>query len=90
METEKIELSIAQYQKLYDVFGKEDVDAFRVEPAVVDVNALLNEAKQNGQQQSSELLEIIKKQNETLCEHIRTQDNFNRTLLQLLERLSVK
>lgn len=90
METEKIELSIVQYQKLYDVYGKEDVDAFRVDSTVVDVNSILNEAQAKGLQQSVELLEIIKKQNDTLCEHVRTQDNFNRTLLMLLEKLSVK
>lgn len=90
METEKIELSIVQYQKLYDKFGVDDVDAFRAEPPTVDVSVLLNEAQAKGLQQNNELLAIIKKQNDTLCEHVAMQDNFHRTLLQLLEKLSVK
>lgn len=90
IETEKIELSIVQYQKLYDKFGKEDVDSFRVEPPAVDVDALIGEAQVKGLQQNIELLSIIKKQNDTICEHVAMQDNFNRTLLQLLEKLSAK
>lgn len=31
MESEGIELTIAQYQKLYDTFGQESVDAYKVE-----------------------------------------------------------
>lgn len=90
METEKIELSRAQYQKLYDVYGKEDVDSFHVDMEPVDMNAVINEAQIKGLQQNIDLLEIIKKQNETLCEHVRNQDAFHRTLLQVLEKLSLK
>lgn len=87
METEKIELTIAQYQKLYDKFGKEEVDAYRIEPD----SSLIPSSRKDSDirttaQQISDMLEIIRKQNETISSHIVKQDEFNARLLNLLER----
>lgn len=94
LETEKIDLTIAQYNILYDKFGKEDVDAFKVDPNTY-VEAIGNKnfgsgVQNNGIQQNTDLVSILKKQAETICDHVRTQDELNKTLVGLLEKLALK
>ena len=84
MESENIELTIDQYQKLYDAFGQDNVDTYRVEGDSILVaggaNAQLN----------SDLVEIIKKQNEMVCENMKKISDLNERLMSLLEKLALK
>lgn len=87
MESEKIELPIVLYNKLYERFGKEDVDAFKI----VDEDS--NEQQTDlrlRETDNRELLAVIKKQNDIICEHIRRQDDLNKRLIDLLERIYTK
>ncbi len=87
MESERIELPIALYSKLYEKFGKEDVDAFKIfdeESTVQQVDLRLKETD------NRELLAVIQKQNEIISEHIRRQDELNKRLIDLLERIYTK
>ena len=50
METEKIELNITQYNKLYEKFGKDAVDAYKIDaPEIFGVDESRNRQK-NGKQ----------------------------------------
>lgn len=87
MESERIELPIALYSKLYEKFGKEDVDAFKIfdeESTNQQVDLRLKETD------NRELLAVIQKQNEIISEHIRRQDELNKRLIDLLERIYTK
>ncbi len=89
MESDKIELTKAQYEKLYSIYGKEDVDAFRIEVGPTVVDAQYKEPK-HSTTSAEELLEIIKKQNEIICNHMKAQDEYNKRLLDLLEKMTLK
>lgn len=94
LETEGIDLTLAQYQILYDRFGQEAVDAYKIDPRTyIEANNNSNYGsgiQNNGVNQNAELVSIIRKQNEMICEHIRTQDELNKNLISLLEKLSIK
>lgn len=87
METEKIELTIAQYQKLYDKFGKEDVDAFKVD---IPYFVQSTDDSRVTSPQNETMLDIIKRQTETLCEHVKEQDELNRRIIAILEMMCSK
>jgi predicted transcriptional regulator len=84
MESENIELTIDQYQKLYDTFGQESVDTYRVED-----DSILVSGGTNGKL-NSDLVEIIKKQNEMVCENMKKISDLNERLMSLLEKLALK
>lgn len=89
METEKIELTIAQYQKLYDKFGIEEVDAYKIETlSAYDIASPSKEI--DSSLYMNELLNIIKRQNEIIVQHSKKQDELNEKLLTLLERFTTK
>lgn len=90
-ETEGIDPTPAQFQKLYDEYGEENVKAFVVEPSQF-VNAENNGSgnQNNGIQSDADLVEIIKKQTEMLAKHIEKQDDINARLMDLLEKLALK
>lgn len=88
MESDKIELTKAQYEKLYSIYGKEDVDSFRVDvgPVIADVHP---KEQKRVTSSTEELLEIIKKQNEIICNHMKAQDEYNKRLLDLMEKMTL-
>ena len=93
-ESEGIDPTPIQFQKLYDKFGEEEVKAFEVDPSQI-VNAENNinngSGKQNnGIQNDADLLEIIKKQTDMIVKHIEKQDDINARLMSLLEKLTLK
>lgn len=87
MESEKIELPIVLYKKLYDKFGEDDVNSFRI---VDDDSPKPNADLRLKDSDNRELLEVIKKQNDIICEHIKRQDDLNKRLIDLLEKLYLK
>ena len=89
MESDNIELTKSQYEKLYSIYGKEDVDAFRIEVGPTVVDTQYKEPKHNATS-TEELLEIIKKQNEIICNHMKAQDEYNKRLLDLLEKITLR
>ena len=87
MESEKIELPIVLYNKLYERFGKEDVDAFKI----VDEDSNEQQADLRLRETDNrEFLAVIQKQNDIICEHIKRQDDLNKRLIDLLERIYTK
>ncbi len=93
-ETEGIEPTREQYEKLYDKYGKEDVDAFVVDESL-SISASNNIMKgtgvqNNGIQADKDMLAIIKKQAETMSSHIERQDAINERLVALLEKMTIK
>lgn len=93
-ETEGIDPTPAQFQKLYDEYGEENVKAFEVEPSQL-VNAENNVNcgsgnQNNGIQSNADLVEIIKRQTEMIAKHIEKQDDINVRLMNLLEKLTLK
>jgi transcriptional regulator with XRE-family HTH domain len=92
-ETEGIDPTPAQFKKLYDKFGEEDVKAFEVEPQFVNAeNNVNNDSgnQNNGIQNDTDLIEIIKKQTETIAKHVERQDEINACLMDLLEKMALK
>lgn len=93
-ETEGIEPTPAQYEKLYDKYGKEDVDTFVIDDTmrvVAENNINSGSGSQNnGIQTNGDLIEIIKRQTETMASHMEKQDAFNARLMDLLEKLALK
>lgn len=92
-ETEGIYPTPAQFKKLYDKFGEEDVKAFEVEPQFVNAeNNVNNDSgnQNNGIQNDTDLIEIIKKQTETIAKHVERQDEINARLMDLLEKMALK
>lgn len=93
-ETEGIDPTLAQFQKLYDEYGEENVKAFEVEPSqFVNAENNVNNGsgnQNNGIQSDADLVEIIKKQTEMLAKHIEKQDDINARLMDLLEKLALK
>lgn len=84
METEKIDLTNVQYERLYEEFGKEDVDAYRVDMSPLEAQLALD-----GDVAKEGLVEVIKKQSEVFCEHLRRQDDINARLMGLLEKIAL-
>lgn len=93
-ETEGIDPTPAQFQKLYDKYGEENVKAFEVEPSqLVNAENNVNNCsgnQNNGMQNDADLIEIIKKQTESITKHVERQDEINARLMDLLEKLSLK
>lgn len=93
-ETEGIDPTLAQFQKLYDEYGEENVKAFEVEPSqFVNAENNVNNGsgnQNNGIQSDADLVEIIKKQTEMIAKHIEKQDDINARLMNLLEKLTLK
>lgn len=93
-ETEGIDPTPAQFKKLYDKFGEEDVKAFEVElPQFVNAENSVNNGsgnQNNGIQSDTDLIEIIKKQTETIAKHVERQDEINARLMDLLEKMALK
>lgn len=93
-ETEGIDPTPAQFKKLYDKFGEEDVKAFEVELSqfVNAENSVNNGSgnQNNGIQSDMDLIEIIKKQTETIAKHVERQDEINARLMDLLEKMALK
>ena len=74
-ETEGIDPTPAQFQKLYD--------------AENNVNCGSGN-QNNGIQSNADLVEIIKRQTEMIAKHIEKQDDINVRLMNLLEKLTLK
>lgn len=87
MESERIELPIVLYNKLYDKFGKEDVDSFRIVDEDYDKQPVDVRLKETD---NRELLAVLQKQNDIICEHIKRQDDLNSRLIDLLEKIYIK
>ena len=91
-ETEGIDPTPAQFQKLYDEYGEENVKAFEVEPSqLVNAENNVNSGsgnQNNGIQSNADLVEIIKTQTEMIAKHI--EQRFLRLLHDLLELLRRK
>ncbi len=93
-ESEGIDPTPIQFQKLYDKFGEEEVKAFEVDPSqIVNAENNINNGsgnQNNGIQNDADLLEIIKKQTDMIVRHIEKQDDINARLMSLLEKLTLK
>lgn len=93
-ESEGIDPTPIQFQKLYDKFGEEEVKAFEVDPSqIVNAEDNINNGsgnQNNGIQNDADLLEIIKKQTDMIVKHIEKQDDINARLMSLLEKLTLK
>ncbi|WP_337468362.1 helix-turn-helix transcriptional regulator [Hallella sp.] len=89
-ETEGIEPTPEQYQKLYEKYGKEDVDSYIVKGEALNSNVNIHGNQNNGVQVDKDIIEIIKKQTEILANHIVEQDKINSRLISVLENLSIK
>lgn len=93
-ETEGVDLTREQYGKLYEKYGKEDVDAFIVDSSQ-NVTACGNMlqgtgTQNNGIQSDKDMLEIIRKLTETITHHVEKQDEINSRLLTILEKMTLK
>lgn len=93
-ESEGIDPTPIQFQKLYDKFGEEEVKAFEVNPSqIVNAKNNINNGsgnQNNGIQNDADLLEIIKKQTDMIVKHIEKQDDINARLMSILEKLTLK
>ena len=93
-ESEGIDPTPAQFKKLYDEFGEEEVKAFEIEssPFLNAENNVNNGSgnQNNGIQSDADLIEIIKKQTEAITKHVERQDEINARLMDLLEKMALK
>lgn len=92
-ETEGIDLTREQYGKLYDKYGKEDVDAFILEEGVsitASNNVNGSGVQNNGIQSDKDLVGILKNLTETLSEHVKKQDAMAEQMIALLQKLTLK
>lgn len=89
-ETEGIDPTPDQYNKLYDKYGKDDVDSYKVENATPNYNVSGQVGLNNGMLVDKDIIEIIKKQTEILANHIVEQDKINSRLMTVLENLSMR
>lgn len=87
MESERIELPIVLYKKLYEKFGEDDVNAFRI---IEDESSKSSADLRLRESDNKDLIDIIQKQNDIICEHIKRQDDLNKRLIELLEKLYIK
>ena len=86
METEGLDLNIAQYEKLYDKFGKEAVDAFIIDK---EQNTIITRT-QVPSDNNEDLLEIIKRQNEIICEQSSQIKDMNERLFNIIEKIAIQ
>ncbi len=92
-ETEGIDLTREQYGKLYDKYGKEDVDAFILDEGVsitASNNVNGSGVQNNGVQSDKDLVGILKNLTETLSEHVKKQDAMAEQMIALLQKLTLK
>ncbi len=92
-ETEGIEPTNEQYDRLYEKFGRENVDAFVVKDGshVVATNNVNGSGVQNnGIQSDKDLVGILKNLTETLSEHVKKQDAMAEQMMALLQKLALK
>lgn len=91
-ETEGIDPTPEQFKKLYDKFGKDDVDSYMVdESKVVTTNNVNGSGIQNnGVLVDCGLIEIVKSMTETLTEHVKKQDAMSEQMMALLQKLVLK
>lgn len=92
-ETEGIEPTNEQYERLYEKFGRENVDAFIIKDgphiaATSNVNG--SGVQNNGIQSDKELVGILKNLTETLSEHVKKQDTMAEQMMALLQKLALK
>lgn len=92
-ESENIEPQPEQLKKLYDKYGKEDVDSYFIEDTnIFDVKS--SSKGSNGQNNcilvDKDIIEILKKQSDILVKHIIEQDKINARLMTVIENLSIK
>ncbi len=100
IEKDGLDLSKSQMEKLYERFGKEDVDAFCTDDRNISGNVISGNGNQNNSMEvksDKELIEIIRKQNETICRQFEVQNEMNNRLasqndklISLLEKLSLE
>lgn len=88
-ETEGIEPTPEQYSKLYEKYGKEDVNTYKVNSIDSEKSNIQN-APNVSVQVDKDIIEILRKQTEILANHIIEQDKINARLMSVLENLSVK
>ena len=89
-ETEGIDPTPDQYKKLYEKYGKEDVDSYKVENILPNHNMNAHGAQNCGMQIDKDIIEVLKKQTEILANHIVEQDKINSRLMSVLENLTMK
>lgn len=92
-ETEGIEPTRDQYERLYKKFGKEDVEAFVVkdDAHVVATNNVNGSGVQNnGVQSDKDLIGIVRNLTETLADHVKRQDAMAEQMMALLQKLTLK
>lgn len=92
-ETEGIEPTNEQYERLYEKFGRENVDAFIIKDgpqiaATSNVNG--SGVQNNGIQSDKELVGILRNLTETLSEHVKKQDAMAEQMMALLQKLALK
>ena len=85
-ETNGIDLSDEQLDKLRSVYGKEDVDSFLTDSAEQVREKAIPEI-QSDNLTVLDLVTIIKKQNETICMQVDVQNQFSKQLTSMNERL---
>lgn len=85
-ETNGIDLSDEQLDKLRSVYGKEDVDGFLTDSAEQVREKAIPEI-QSDNLTVLDLVTIIKKQNETICMQVDVQNQFSKQLTSMNERL---
>lgn len=85
-ENNAIDLSDAQFEKLYEKYGKEAVDAYKTDSTEQVRN---NEVPMSESDKLSmiDLVTIIKKQNDTICQQVEAQNDFTRQLTEMNKRL---
>lgn len=92
-ENEGIDPTPEQYKKLYDKYGKEDVDSYRFDDMGIDVKSIINSITkgQGGELvPSNGVVEILKRTIEVLANHMVEQDKINARLMAVLENLTIK
>lgn len=85
-ETNGIDLTDEQIGKLRDRFGKDDVEAYMTDSAEqVREKSLPNSMKDD--LTVLDLVSIVKKQNDTICQQVELQNQFTRQLTSMNEKL---
>lgn len=80
MENEQIDLSPSQYKKLCETYGKDDVDSFVLSEEDIPRGSF-------DDIDPSEMMNIIKKQNDIICEYARNQQIYTEKIMNMVERL---
>ena len=85
-ETNGIDLTDEQLGKLRERFGKDDVEAYMTDSAEqVREKSLPNSMKD--ELTVLDLVSIVKKQNDTICQQVELQNQFTRQLTSMNEKL---